>query len=108
MTARMTRAVPALAILVLAALTATTTMAQSYGGNVCAPRDTIVTSLTMQYGEKAVGSGFQGDRQIIEVFASDTRGSWTIIITQTNGIACVVGAGTEWSADTLLPVGIPG
>lgn len=83
-------------------------LADTSAENRCAPRDLIVTSLAMDYGETHVGSGFQGTQQILEVFASDDKGTWTIIVTETNGVACIISAGTDWHERSMLPVGVPG
>jgi len=80
-------------IIHLAALTAasalvlaTTTEAQT--PRSCAPRDHVVLRLADGYGETRQSMGLGGNNAVIEVFASDQTGSWTITVTGTNGITC--------------------
>ena len=37
---------------------------------------------------------------IIEIFASD-EGSWTMVITQPNGVSCLIAVGQDWE---ILPM----
>ncbi|MEM5542577.1 hypothetical protein WNY61_07480 [Sulfitobacter sp. AS92] len=85
-------------IIHLAALTAasalvlaTTTEAQT--PRSCAPRDHVVLRLADGYGETRHSMGLGGDNAVIEIFASDQTGSWTITVTGTNGITCLVASG---------------
>lgn len=85
-------------IIHLAALTAasalvlaTTTEAQT--PRSCAPRDHVVLRLADGYGETRQSMGLGGNNAVIEVFASDQTGSWTITVTGTNGITCLVASG---------------
>jgi hypothetical protein len=89
--------------LVLASLSAPA-MAQ---GAACAPRDVVVKRLADAYGEtrKSMGLGSQG--AVIEVFASDTSGSWTITVTGTNGVTCLIAAGQAFE-DVADALPVPG
>lgn len=89
----------ALGIMVLAAQ-----QLQAQGQN-CAPRDEVVKRLAGTYGEvrRALGLARQG--AVMEVFASDQSGSWTITVTLPNGITCLVASGQEYEelAEALPP-----
>ena len=69
------------------------------GNRNCAARAVVVDRLTGQFGETrrsvALGSG-----RIVEVFASDSTGTWTITITLPSGLTCVVAAGTSYETVT--------
>lgn len=69
----------------------------------CAPRNLVLERLVQKFGEtrQSIGLGAQGS--VIEVFASNETGSWTIIATMPNGISCLVAAGQsfETMAETL-------
>ena len=87
----------------LAALTAasaivlaTTTEAQTPRN--CAPRDHVVLRLADGYGETRQSMGLGGDNAVMEVFASDQTGSWTITVTGVNGITCLVASGQGFEA----------
>lgn len=74
-----------------AILTATTaTQAQS---NNCAPRDVVVERLASHYGETRQSIGLGQNNAIIEVFASLETGTWTITVTATSGVTCLVASG---------------
>jgi hypothetical protein len=47
------------------------------------------------------------NNRIIEVFASDETGSWTITITSPDGTTCLVAAGQFWENLLPPPVGDP-
>ena len=61
----------------------------------CGPHGAVVAGLAERYGETrqavAVGSG----GALVEIFASET-GSWTVVVTQPNGLACLVADGQEF------------
>jgi hypothetical protein len=61
----------------------------------CAPRAEIVQYLAAESKEQpvAVGAASHGTR--LEVFASP-NGSWTLLVTLTNGMSCLMNAGTDW------------
>ncbi|MEM1233196.1 MAG: hypothetical protein AAGH70_03640 [Pseudomonadota bacterium] len=74
----------------------------------CATRDSIATALSIKYGEQPVSGGLQGDSRLVEVFVSEKDNTWTILVTEANGVSCIVAAGTNWAKEGLLPAGIPG
>jgi hypothetical protein len=59
----------------------------------CAPRETVVQRLANAYGETRRSMGLGTNNAVIEVFASDTSGSWTITVTSSDGITCLVASG---------------
>src|SRR6056297_150355 len=84
----------------LACLAAGPAVAQSAQ---CAPRDTVVQRLAEAYGETRQSMGLGANNAVVEVFASATSGSWTIIVTGPGGITCLIAAGHafETMADSL-------
>lgn len=73
----------------------------------CAPRDTVIERLASSYGEtrQSIGLGSQGS--VVETFASDETGSWTITVTMPNGMTCLVASGQSFEelAEALPPAG---
>jgi len=64
----------------------------------CAPRDELAAELARDYHETPRGSGIMADGSaLMEIYAAET-GSWTVIITRPDGLACVVATGDGWSA----------
>lgn len=79
----------------LPALPALPAMAQS---GECAPRETVVQRLAEAYGETRQSVGLWASNAVVEVFASDASGSWTITVTGPDGITCLVAAGQAFEA----------
>ncbi len=75
----------------------------------CAPRDRIVERLNETYGETRQAVGLAGNNTMMELFASDSTGSWTITATLPSGLTCLVASGQSFEAvkDPLLPTGLP-
>lgn len=70
----------------------------------CAPRDTIATALESQYGEQARAMGLAQDNTVMEVYASESTGTWTLTVTMPNGVTCLVASGKSFEALTPTPV----
>ena len=75
----------------LIAVTASAASAQSTRN--CAPRDTVVERLASKYGESRQSMGLGANNAVVEVFASDESGTWTITVTAPNGLTCLVASG---------------
>lgn len=65
---------------------------------VCGEREAIVAQLERKYGETRRSIGLQQGRGVVEVYASDKTGSWTILMTDTAGKACLMAAGEAFEA----------
>jgi len=63
------------------------------GNPRCAERDSVVERLTAKYGETRQSIGLAANNQVLEVFASQDTGTWTITITNPHGLTCLVAAG---------------
>ncbi len=61
----------------------------------CSKHEDIVEKLKGKFQEKQLGYGLIGNKAIMEIYASK-KGSWTIIVTRSNGMSCVIAAGTDW------------
>lgn len=64
----------------------------------CAPRDMVVQRLADAYGETQHSIGLAANNMVVEVFASDTSGSWTITVTGSDGVTCLVASGQAFEA----------
>lgn len=62
----------------------------------CLPRDVLVSSLETAHGEQLTGGGLQNQARVIEIWSSDKTGSFTVFVTRTDGIACIVATGQNW------------
>ena len=77
-------------------LTAPAALAQP----VCGAHNTVSDNLKNAYAEAPVSMGVTTGGGIIEIFASD-EGSWTMVITQPNGVSCLIAVGQDWE---ILPM----
>lgn len=59
----------------------------------CGPREIVVDRLADGYGETRQSMGLGANNSVVEVFASDASGTWTITITSPNGVTCLVASG---------------
>ncbi|MGR3468954.1 MAG: hypothetical protein ACU0CI_13860 [Shimia sp.] len=66
--------------------------------NNCAARATVVDRLADRYGESRRSMGVAANRQLVEVYANDDTGSWSIVVTTPQGQACLVASGTSFEA----------
>lgn len=65
----------------------------------CAARDTVIARLQSSYSEDLKVGGLQKVRSkqsIMEIWASDETGTYTVLLTDANGISCIVAAGTDF------------
>lgn len=65
------------------------------GGN-CAPREVVLEMLGERYGETRQSMGLGAQGQVMELFASETSGSWTIALTLPSGLTCLMAAGEAY------------
>lgn len=61
----------------------------------CANHNQMVGLLTKKYSENPVAMGTVNEDRFMQLFVSPL-GSWTILMTKTDGVACIVAAGTNW------------
>lgn len=86
----------------LSILAFTASLSHAQTARNCAERDKIVERLADKYGEsrQALGLGAQG--AMVEIFASEDSGSWTITVTMPNGATCLMATGQAY--ETLAEV----
>ncbi len=68
---------------------------------VCGERANMVRLLSDKYGETRRSMGLTDGQAVVEMYASDETGSWSILITDTQGTTCMLAAGTAFQADKL-------
>ncbi len=79
--------------------------AQQVQARTCGPREDILKRLVETYGETRRGIGIARQGAVMEIYASDQTGSWTITVTLPDGITCLVASGQafEVMAEALPP-----
>lgn len=68
------------------------------GPQDCGPRDAVLAQLAGKYAETRRSIGRAGDQAVMEVFASASTGTWTILVTLPNGASCLVASGDGFEA----------
>lgn len=70
--------------------------AQAAQHAVCGDRAKLIEGLKKRYKEVPVALGIsQRNTEAIEIFASEA-GTWTVVMTMSSGVACVMAAGHSW------------
>jgi hypothetical protein len=64
-------------------------------GVQCAKHDQLVGMLSKKYSESPIAMGTVNEDRYMQLFVSQ-QGSWTILVTKTDGQACIVAAGQNW------------
>ena len=73
-------------------------------GPPCDERAKVVGRLAKTFAENQKSIGITADGNILEVFAS-RDGSWTVLLTFPDGMACLVEHGEEWQNAPPRPTG---
>lgn len=61
----------------------------------CAAHRQMMGLLTKKYSEAPLAMGTVNADRYMQLFVS-ARGTWTIVVTKTDGQACIVAAGENW------------
>lgn len=94
-------------ILILAAMAVPSALlagpAAAQNGPNCGPRELVVERLASRFGETRQSMGLGANNAVVEVFASEESGSWTITVTSPAGLTCLVASGQAFEelADVL-------
>ena len=78
-------------------------------GRQCAPRPAVLEILAERHGETRRGIGMHASGRVVEVFASEASGTWTVVATDPRGVTCLIASGTGWEdlREALPPAGEP-
>ncbi len=64
----------------------------------CLNHGAFIEGLADRYGERRQMSGLNGDGTVVEIYANGETGTWTALIVQPNGMACMVAAGENFDS----------
>lgn len=81
---------------ILLALALMTTAA--HAGLQCGEHDKIAGWLKSAYGETPVTIAMSSQGAMVETFAAPDGKTWTIVVTQPTGMACLVSGGVDYKA----------
>ena len=70
--------------------------AEPYDRPHCAAHATLAASLTADFNEVQVASRTSGSGLVMQIFASEEMGTWTVVHAGADGVSCVVASGTGW------------
>ncbi len=63
---------------------------------LCDDHASLVAMLDGQYGESPVAMGLTGGSYIMETFVNPEARTWTVVLTQPNGMACAIMSGENF------------
>ncbi len=61
----------------------------------CVKRSDFLKHLSTNYNEAPIAMGVTASGRVLEVVVSE-KGTWTIIVTMPNGVACGIASGDGW------------
>lgn len=82
----------------LAAMLAATDIA--HGAPQCDSREAVTALLADRYGETRRSVGIAGQAAVMEVYASDETGTWSITMTLPDGMMCLMASGSDYETVT--------
>ena len=70
----------------------------------CGSHDVIAKSLSTKFMEARRIMGVVNAKAVMEIFMSP-QGTWTVLVTDTNGTACIIATGQDWQE---VPIALAG
>jgi hypothetical protein len=64
----------------------------------CHSHAALAEMLNQKFAEHPSAVGLQANGHLVEVFVSNDRTSWTIVVTRPDGWSCIVAVGEHWEA----------
>ena len=80
---------------VLAAVTLFNSVGVASAVAPCGSHDAVAKSLTTKFKEARRVMGVVNAKAVMEIFMSP-QGTWTVVVTDTNGTACIIATGQDW------------
>lgn len=79
---------------------ATSASAQSASGMrmPCHDANEIAKQLSTKYEEAPVAFGLQSNGNLLQIYTSETKNTWTVVSTTPTGKSCIVAAGKRWES----------
>lgn len=68
----------------------------------CGPRAELADVLADRYGETAQAMGISAAGNLVDIFANEDTGTWTIVATGPEGVSCSLADGDSWSSVAML------
>lgn len=62
----------------------------------CAPASAFAEQLSSKYGEAPIAFGLQSNGNLLQVWVSEEKGTWTVVSTTPAGMSCIIAVGKGW------------
>lgn len=72
-------------------------LAPAAAQQVCMARSDLNALLGERFAEKPVAHGLSSSGRLMEIYARDDGGTWTLVVTTPEGNSCVVANGEGWA-----------
>jgi hypothetical protein len=89
---------------IIAAAVIATSVSPSNAASPCGRHEEITKVLTSKYQETRRILGVINTRNVMEIFLSP-QGTWTVLLTDTNGMSCITASGEAWQE---VPIAVAG
>ena len=73
----------------------------------CDQRERVVAKLT-GLGETQAGMGLSTKGQVFEIWSSNRTGTWTIVLSHSTGLSCIMSYGQSWTGQGAETASMPG
>ena len=73
-----------------------TTNARPVATMACGPHAAVVAKLKGSFEEQMVSLGLTANGQVMQIFATETGDTWTLLSTSPQGISCILASGKHW------------
>lgn len=70
---------------------------------MCAPRDLTADFLAKEFDQVAHSMGIDANGNMMELYVSESGGTWTITVTMPTGVTCLAGSGTAFETAAKRP-----
>lgn len=90
--------VPLIALAVIVVPVLKEALADTNESLACGKRADMLAQLSLRYSEKPVAMGMATNGTLVEVLASGSGDSFTILYTTAEGLTCMMAAGNNWES----------
>jgi hypothetical protein len=73
----------------------------------CGPITNLSANLAANHNEAVVARGVDAAGRLLLMFVDPASGTWTAVVAQPDGMACMVSTGTGWETVDSKPTGRP-
>jgi hypothetical protein len=75
--------------------------------STCAPRTAIAGQLERQFGELPLVLALRPPAEVFELWVTPGGGTWSLLVSTPEGLACILAAGPDWLPAPMLPTAAP-